>query len=110
MVQAWLGYYQSLRPCETGLTLNVDLACTAFLSEQQTTKFLAAAAGLYDVTDLARMNDRQHAKAKAAISGLEVRPQAQDIGFRGTARKLELTLTGDCVDFEAYFVPPLALI
>jgi hypothetical protein len=32
--QVWLGYQQSLRPCETGLTLNVDLAATAFLQPQ----------------------------------------------------------------------------
>ena len=32
--QVWLGYQQSLRPCESGLTLNVDLAATAFLQVQ----------------------------------------------------------------------------
>lgn len=32
--KVWLGYQQSLRPCESGLTLNVDLAATAFLQVQ----------------------------------------------------------------------------
>ncbi|CAD7696925.1 unnamed protein product [Ostreobium quekettii] len=29
--QAWMGYYQSLKPCKGGLALNVDTACTAFV-------------------------------------------------------------------------------
>lgn len=33
-VQAWVGYYQSLRPCAEGLYLNVDTACTAFVESK----------------------------------------------------------------------------
>ena len=32
--QVWLGYQQSLRACEMGLTLNVDVASTAFIEPQ----------------------------------------------------------------------------
>jgi Argonaute linker 1 domain len=32
--KVWLGYQQSLRACEMGLTLNVDVASTAFIEEQ----------------------------------------------------------------------------
>ena len=40
-VQVWLGYKQSLRPCENGLTLNIDVAATAFLSPDPVLKFLS---------------------------------------------------------------------
>ena len=33
-LQVWLGYNQSLRALEMGLTLNVDVASTAFIQEQ----------------------------------------------------------------------------
>ena len=39
--QVWLGYQQSLRPVHMGLSLNVDLAATAFLEEQPVVNFLA---------------------------------------------------------------------
>jgi len=38
--QVWLGYQQSLRPLHMGLSLNVDLAATAFLEEQPVVNFL----------------------------------------------------------------------
>jgi eukaryotic translation initiation factor 2C len=44
-VQVWLGYQQSLRPVQGSLSLNVDLAATAFLEVQllPTKKFLISA-------------------------------------------------------------------
>ena len=40
-LQVWLGYKQSLRPCENGLTLNIDVAATAFLSPDPVLKYLS---------------------------------------------------------------------
>ncbi|PRW57108.1 argonaute 1 [Chlorella sorokiniana] len=33
--EVWLGYQQSLRPCQTGLALNVDMAATAMLEPME---------------------------------------------------------------------------
>ena len=38
--KVWLGYQQSLQPVHMGLSLDVDLATTAFLEEQLVINFL----------------------------------------------------------------------
>ena len=73
--QAWLGYQQSLRPCETGLTLNVDIACTAFLEQIPCIDFLAKNAGVA-VPQLSQIGGVQLRKAAKAISGLKVRHES----------------------------------
>ena len=39
-MKVWLGYQQSLQPLHMGLSLNVDLAATAFLEQQPVINFL----------------------------------------------------------------------
>lgn len=39
-LKVWLGYQQSLQPLHMGLSLNVDLAATAFLEQQPVVTFL----------------------------------------------------------------------
>ena len=70
--QLWLGYQQSLRPCEAGLALNVDIACTAFLEEVPVPDYLAKAAGLYSVGQLADASGFQKKRAAKAIVGIKV--------------------------------------
>ena len=67
----WLGYQQSLRPCQAGLTLNVDIAATAFLEEQDMLPFMAAALGGRGV-DLQRLNPGQQRKLARAVRGVQV--------------------------------------
>ena len=71
-MQVWIGYTQSARPCENGLTLNVDMACTAFLQEVPVPRFLVQAAGLMNEQQLASMNPQQRRRARKAIAGLQV--------------------------------------
>ena len=71
-VQVWLGYQQSLRPSHAGLTLNVDMAATAFLEPQMVIDFLQKAVGLRSPQDFAHLNPMQHRKATKAITGLRV--------------------------------------
>lgn len=71
-LQLWLGYQQSLRPCQDGLALNVDLACTAFLEEMPVPDFLAKSAGLYSVDQLSEASEMQKKKAARAIIGIKV--------------------------------------
>lgn len=40
--QVWLGYQQSLRVSEMGLTLNVDVASTAFVEAQPVRQFICS--------------------------------------------------------------------
>jgi len=68
-VQVWLGYQQSLRPCQTGLMLNMDVAATAFIEPMDAIPFLAQSARASDVQ---RMNAMQLRKAAHAVRGVQV--------------------------------------
>ena len=46
VVQVWLGFSQSLRSCMAGLTLNVDVASSAFVTAQPLVDYVARAAGV----------------------------------------------------------------
>ncbi|CAL8468702.1 g8242 [Coccomyxa elongata] len=70
--KVWLGYQQSLRPSHAGLTLNVDMAATAFLEPQMVIDFLQKAVGLRSPQDFAHLNPMQHRKATKAITGLRI--------------------------------------
>ena len=70
--QVWLGYQQSLRPCQTGLMLNMDIAATAFLEPLDVIPFLNNALGRgADVTR--GLNPMQLKKAARAIRGVQAR-------------------------------------
>ena len=72
-VQVWLGYQQSLRSCQTGLMLNMDVAATAFIEAMDAIPFLANAARASDVQ---RMNAMQLKKASHAVRGVQASGQA----------------------------------
>lgn len=67
--EVWQGWTQSLRVGEGCLTLNVDMACTAFLQEVPVLQYLANAAAVHNVDS---MNNVQFKKARKAIMGLKV--------------------------------------
>ncbi len=68
-LQVWLGYQQSLRPCQTGLLLNMDVAATAFIEPMDAIPFLAQSARASDVQ---RMTAMQLRKASHAVRGVQV--------------------------------------
>ena len=71
LLQVWLGYRQSLRPCENGLTLNIDVAATAFLAPQPVLRFLSNIVRKRE--ELLTLQDRTELrKAQKAIFGLKV--------------------------------------
>ena len=72
-MQVRLGYQQSLRPCQGGLTLNVDTAASAFLSEQPVLDFLLRTMGCRDQSQLLRMDATFYRKANKAIQNVKVR-------------------------------------
>ena len=75
-VQVWLGYSQSLRPTLSGLTLNIDMAATAFLEVQPVTRYLQTKMGLNDPSYLGRLDARQLRIANKAIAGIKASLQA----------------------------------
>jgi eukaryotic translation initiation factor 2C len=72
VLQVWLGYQQSLRPSQGGLTLNMDMAATAFLEPRPVIDFLLRAVGLRSPQDFARLTPQQHRAASKAITGIKV--------------------------------------
>ncbi|KAK9915065.1 hypothetical protein WJX75_004310 [Coccomyxa subellipsoidea] len=70
--KVWLGYQQSLRPSQGGLTLNMDMAATAFLEPRPVIDFLLRAVGLRSPQDFARLTPQQHRAASKAITGIKV--------------------------------------
>jgi len=70
-MQVWTGYSQSLRAGDGVLTLNVDMACTAFLEQDPVLKFLMKAAGVANEGGLSNMASMQLRKAQKAIAGLK---------------------------------------
>ena len=71
-MQAWLGYFQSVRPAEAGLTVNVDLASGAFHQQLSALKFLAIKAGVREPGMQARMDEYRFRQASQAITMLKV--------------------------------------
>ena len=74
LLQVWTGYTQSLRPGDNCITLNVDMACTAFLQEETVIQFICRAAMIMGENQLQSMNNEQIKKANKALSGLKVPP------------------------------------
>ena len=75
-MQVWTGYTQSLRAGDGCLTLNVDMACTAFLREEPVMAFVQRAAFLMGENQLTQMSNDQIKKANKALSGLQVKPSS----------------------------------
>ena len=71
-MQAWLGFSQSLRPSQGGLTLNVDIAATAFLEPVPCLDYLLRNADMRDpMQQLAPMARKRAGKA---FQGIKVTP------------------------------------
>ena len=67
----WLGYNQSLRPAEVGITLNIDMAATAFLEVQKLMDYISRVLGIRP-NQLASADPRLIKKASKAITGIKV--------------------------------------
>ncbi|RRT77511.1 hypothetical protein B296_00001402 [Ensete ventricosum] len=44
-LQSWCGFYQSIRPTQMGLSLNIDMSCTAFIDPLPVVEFVAQILG-----------------------------------------------------------------
>lgn len=68
-VECWRGYYQSLRPTQMGLSLNIDVSATAFYKAQPVIDFTVE---YLNVNVSKRLSDQERIKLKKALKGVRV--------------------------------------
>ncbi|KAM0944836.1 hypothetical protein DsansV1_C11g0113151 [Dioscorea sansibarensis] len=79
-LQSWCGFYQSIRPTQMGLSLNIDMSSTAFIEPLPVIEFVAQILGK-DV--LSRpLSDANRIKIKKALRGVKV-----EVTHRGSVRR-----------------------
>ncbi|KAK6926677.1 Argonaute, linker 1 domain [Dillenia turbinata] len=83
-MEYWRGYYQSLRPVQMGLSLNIDVSARAFYEPILVSKFVSK---YFNVRDLARpLSDQDRVKVKKALKGVRV-----GLTYRDHARRYRIT-------------------
>ena len=96
-LQMWVGYNQSVRPCQSGLTLNVDITFAAFVKAQPLASLVAHAAGFASEEDLRRrpLNKVQVNMVNRQIRGIQV-------GGRGWGHAVPLKLQHSVDDVRGW--------
>ncbi|KAL2652267.1 hypothetical protein R1flu_020395 [Riccia fluitans] len=83
-LQGWRGFYQSIRPTQSGLSLNIDLSSTAFIKGGPVLNLVAELLGWRDVRQLRqlKMHDAERIRVKKALCGVKV-----EVTHRGSIRR-----------------------
>ncbi|KAJ4782298.1 Argonaute family protein [Rhynchospora pubera] len=79
-LQSWCGFYQSIRPTQMGLSLNIDMSSTAFIEPLPVIEFVAQILGK-DVISRP-LSDADRIKIKRALRGVKV-----EVTHRGNVRR-----------------------
>ena len=69
-MQVWIGYNQSLRPCQSGLTLNTDITAAAFLEGQPMLQLIGGTVGMQNISG--GLNPQQVRAINKAVRGVQV--------------------------------------
>ncbi|KAJ1701044.1 hypothetical protein LUZ63_000823 [Rhynchospora breviuscula] len=69
-LECWKGYYQSLRPTQMGLSLNIDISATAFYQPMPVVEFAKSSLNIQDTSRA--LSDKDRVKLKKALRGLRV--------------------------------------
>uniref|UniRef100_A0A0A0LUC9 PAZ domain-containing protein n=1 Tax=Cucumis sativus TaxID=3659 RepID=A0A0A0LUC9_CUCSA len=79
-LQAWRGFYQSIRPTQMGLSLNIDMSSTAFIEAIPVIDFVAQLLNkdVYSRT----LSDADRIKVKKVLRGVKV-----EVTHRGNVRR-----------------------
>ncbi|CAK9329549.1 unnamed protein product [Citrullus colocynthis] len=79
-LQAWRGFYQSIRPTQMGLSLNIDMSSTAFIEAIPVIDFVAQILNkdVYSRT----LSDADRIKVKKVLRGVKV-----EVTHRGNVRR-----------------------
>ncbi|KAL7189604.1 hypothetical protein ACSBR1_039284 [Camellia fascicularis] len=79
-LQSWRGFYQSIKPTQMGLSLNIDMSATAFIEPLPVIEFVAQILGK-DVYSRP-LSDADRVKVKKALRGIKV-----EVTHRGNMRR-----------------------
>ncbi|GLT28951.1 hypothetical protein SLA2020_038510 [Shorea laevis] len=79
-LESWRGFYQSIRPTQMGLSLNIDMSTTTFIEPLPVIDFVAQLLGK-DVYSRP-MSDADRIKVKKALRGVKV-----EVTHRGNVRR-----------------------
>ncbi|RCV23302.1 hypothetical protein SETIT_4G288700v2 [Setaria italica] len=79
-IESWRGFYQSIRPTQMGLSLNIDMSATAFFEPLPVIDFVAQLLN----TDIHSrpLSDAERVKIKKALRGVKV-----EVTHRGNMRR-----------------------
>ncbi|XVF46819.1 hypothetical protein PTKIN_Ptkin03bG0058800 [Pterospermum kingtungense] len=69
-IEYWMGFYQSLRPTQMGLSLNIDVSARSFYEPLLVTEFVAKHFRRANVSR--PMSDQERIKVKKALKGVKV--------------------------------------
>ncbi|DBA02257.1 TPA: hypothetical protein N0F65_007667 [Lagenidium giganteum] len=70
--EVWMGFYQSLRPTQNRLVVNIDMAATAFVKAMSVLEFLVESLGVRDNQTPPNLLPHQHAAFSKSIRGVKV--------------------------------------
>lgn len=79
-LESWRGFYQSIRPTQMGLSLNIDMSSTAFIEPLPVVDFVSHLLGK-DVTAVL-LSDTDRVKIKKSLRGVRV-----EVTHRGNMRR-----------------------
>ncbi|KAL7173807.1 hypothetical protein ACSBR2_033131 [Camellia fascicularis] len=79
-LQYWKGFYQSLRPTQMGLSLNIDMSARAFYEPILVSDFVAKYCNVRDLTR--PLSDQDRIKVKRALKGIRVELTHREDGKR----------------------------
>ncbi|EMS53733.1 Protein argonaute MEL1 [Triticum urartu] len=79
-LECWRGYYQSLRPTQMGLSLNIDISATSFFKPVTVVQFVLEFLNLRDASR--PLTDRDRVKIKKALRGVRVETNHQEDQIR----------------------------
>ncbi|CAJ1977147.1 unnamed protein product [Sphenostylis stenocarpa] len=79
-LESWCGFYQSIRPTQMGLSLNIDMASAAFIEPLPVVEFVGQLLGK-DVMSRP-LSDADRIKIKKALRGVKV-----EVTHRGSVRR-----------------------
>ncbi|CAM0905571.1 unnamed protein product [Alopecurus aequalis] len=77
-LECWRGYYQSLRPTQMGLSLNIDISSTSFYKPIPVMDFARDCLNLRSVDPNRPPSDRDRLKLKRALRGVRVETTHQE--------------------------------
>ena len=88
-VEAWRGYYQSIKPTPGKMMINIDLGATAFYESGSLVQMVVKILDRRSVEDLRRITDRDRTKIDRALKNLKI--YVTHRGENASKRRLKIT-------------------